>query len=103
MAIKYGEDKYYDNAYYARVGGIACSELNLLEVQMLGLLAFDLYVLPQHYADYLAELRRSVLIPVSIPASKVAPPPVPDSPQYEENGQGPKSTSTLRSNVEISS
>ena len=31
LAIKYNEDDYYSNKYYARVGGISLCELNELE------------------------------------------------------------------------
>ena len=31
LAIKYNEDDYYSNEYYAKVGGIALKELNRLE------------------------------------------------------------------------
>eukprot|EP00826_Nyctotherus_ovalis_P015778 TRINITY_DN1450_c0_g3_i2.p1 TRINITY_DN1450_c0_g3~~TRINITY_DN1450_c0_g3_i2.p1 ORF type:complete len:126 (+),score=45.04 TRINITY_DN1450_c0_g3_i2:22-378(+) len=44
LAIKYNDDLYYDNAYYAHVGGIAWEELNALEAEMFSLLGYQLYV-----------------------------------------------------------
>ncbi len=49
LAIKYHEDHYYDNVYYAKVGGVTCRELNLLEIEMLNLLEYDLYVSQELY------------------------------------------------------
>ncbi len=57
LAIKYNEDKYYDNAYYASVGGIALGELNFLEGEMLGMIRFDLFVYPELYEKYLGEIK----------------------------------------------
>ena len=42
LAIKYNEDDYYSNKYYAKVGGIALNELNELEYNLLILLEFNL-------------------------------------------------------------
>jgi len=35
IAVKYNEDIYYANSYYAKIGGISLSELNLLEKEFL--------------------------------------------------------------------
>eukprot|EP00826_Nyctotherus_ovalis_P042042 TRINITY_DN4289_c0_g3_i1.p1 TRINITY_DN4289_c0_g3~~TRINITY_DN4289_c0_g3_i1.p1 ORF type:complete len:200 (-),score=2.44 TRINITY_DN4289_c0_g3_i1:106-705(-) len=56
LAIKYNEDDYYDNDYYAKVGGITCEELLLLECEMLALLNYNLYVSCSHYCYYLEKL-----------------------------------------------
>ena len=34
LSLKYLNDDYFDNKYYAHVGGITLNELNVLEVQM---------------------------------------------------------------------
>lgn len=31
LATKYFDDRYYNNEYYARIGGIGNAEINLLE------------------------------------------------------------------------
>ena len=38
LAIKYNEDDYYSNKYYAKVGGINLEEINTLEYNLLILL-----------------------------------------------------------------
>jgi hypothetical protein len=35
LAAKYCDDIYFNNKYYARVGGISCSEMNALELEFL--------------------------------------------------------------------
>lgn len=40
VAIKWHDDEYYKNDYYAKVGGIPLKELNSLEYQFLSLLNF---------------------------------------------------------------
>jgi hypothetical protein len=32
LAAKFFDDQYFNNAYYAKVGGVPCNEMNLLEV-----------------------------------------------------------------------
>lgn len=44
VAIKYHDDDYYRNDYYAKVGGISIKELNSLEKEFLKLLDFKLYI-----------------------------------------------------------
>ena len=40
---------YYNNAYYARVGGISNVEVNSLEMEMLRMISFSLFVQPDQY------------------------------------------------------
>eukprot|EP01022_Parablepharisma_sp_SALTPOND_P001187 TRINITY_DN105776_c0_g1_i1.p3 TRINITY_DN105776_c0_g1~~TRINITY_DN105776_c0_g1_i1.p3 ORF type:complete len:108 (-),score=17.03 TRINITY_DN105776_c0_g1_i1:101-424(-) len=56
LAIKYNEDQYFDNKYYARVGGVSLEELNFLEREILSLLDYELYVDPNIYKKYLNEI-----------------------------------------------
>ena len=44
VATKFFDDKYYENTYYAKVGGIKISEFNSLEALFLQLINFKLYV-----------------------------------------------------------
>jgi len=44
LAIKYNEDDYYSNEYYAKVGGITLQEANLLEAEFLGFLKFTIFI-----------------------------------------------------------
>ena len=46
IAIKFTDDLYSDNNFYAMVGGVNLFELNHLESTMLQLLSFELFVNP---------------------------------------------------------
>ena len=66
---------YYNNAYYARVGGITNSEVNSLEMELLRMISFSLFVQPQQYERYrgslyshLPQMTQSVPVPVPVPA-----------------------------------
>ncbi len=45
LASKFFDDVYYNNAYYARVGGITNSEVNSLEMELLRMISFSLLVI----------------------------------------------------------
>ena len=42
VAAKFYDDIYYDNAYYAKVGGIPTAEMNSLELEFLFMINFTL-------------------------------------------------------------
>eukprot|EP00326_Haptolina_ericina_P030653 CAMPEP_0181171404 /NCGR_PEP_ID=MMETSP1096-20121128/1889_1 /TAXON_ID=156174 ORGANISM="Chrysochromulina ericina, Strain CCMP281" /NCGR_SAMPLE_ID=MMETSP1096 /ASSEMBLY_ACC=CAM_ASM_000453 /LENGTH=209 /DNA_ID=CAMNT_0023259045 /DNA_START=20 /DNA_END=649 /DNA_ORIENTATION=- len=52
LASKFFDDVYYNNAYYARVGGISNAEVNSLEMEMLRMISFSLFVEPDVYERY---------------------------------------------------
>lgn len=56
LAAKFFDDHYYNNAYYAKIGGVPCSEMNSLELEFLFLINFTLYVEPESYNKYYMEL-----------------------------------------------
>jgi len=56
VAAKFFDDAYYNNAYYAKVGGVTVSELNSLEVEFLFRINFALHVSPELYRKYHEEL-----------------------------------------------
>jgi hypothetical protein len=56
LAAKFFDDHYYNNAYYAKVGGVTYSEMNALEVEFLFMLNFDLFVTTETYKQYYDEL-----------------------------------------------
>lgn len=80
LAAKFFDDAYYNNAYYAKVGGVLISEMNGLEVDFLFRINFSLHVTPQLFEQYRAELlSHSVAENMPVPP----PPPVPQAPpQY---------------------
>lgn len=56
LAAKFFDDAYYNNAYYAKVGGVHVSEMNSLEVDFLFRINFSLHVSPEVFHKYNAEL-----------------------------------------------
>jgi hypothetical protein len=69
LAAKFFDDAYYNNAYYAKVGGVLVSEMNGLEVDFLFRINFSLHVPPELFHKYRAELvSHSLSAGVSLPA-----------------------------------
>lgn len=60
-AVKVHEDRHYRNTQYAKIGGVQLTEMNLLEVEFLGLLDFNLHVTGAQYQDFLQELTQTDL------------------------------------------
>ena len=56
LAAKFFDDAYYNNAYYAKVGGVLVSEMNGLEVDFLFRINFSLHVTPEVFEKYRVEL-----------------------------------------------
>ena len=56
LAAKFFDDAYYNNAYYAKVGGVLVPEMNSLEVEFLFRVNFSLHVCPEVFHKYRAEL-----------------------------------------------
>jgi hypothetical protein len=56
LAAKFFDDAYYNNAYYAKVGGVLVSEMNGLEVDFLFRINFSLHVTPDIFEKYRSEL-----------------------------------------------
>jgi hypothetical protein len=57
-AIKFNEDDFYSNTYYAKVGGISLQEINNLENEFLTLINFNLWIdyeIFQKYQNYLEQ------------------------------------------------
>ncbi len=52
LAIKYNEDFYDDNAYFAKVGGIDLKEINIIEKEFLNLIDFRLFVSDDIFNKY---------------------------------------------------
>ena len=61
LASKNFDDHYYNNAYYGRIGGVSSSEINSLEVELLFMLNFNLFVTPDQYSQYYIELCRHAI------------------------------------------
>ncbi|CEM14973.1 unnamed protein product [Vitrella brassicaformis CCMP3155] len=61
LAVKFFDDQFYSNAYYAKVGGVKTREINVLEAHFLALINYHLFVTPQEYDQY----RNNVLMAVN--------------------------------------
>lgn len=53
VAVKFADDTFYSNAYYAKVGGLPLREINHLEATLLRMLQFRLHVLPWEFQKFL--------------------------------------------------
>lgn len=52
LAIKYNEDDYYSNNYYAKVGGISINEVNSLELEFVKMIKYSLFIQNDIYDKY---------------------------------------------------
>lgn len=87
LAAKFFDDAYYNNAYYAKVGGVLVSEMNGLEVEFLFRINFSLHVTPDVFVKYQEELISHAVgaglerpTEVSVPQCVQPPVPVPVAP-----------------------
>ncbi|KAI3458371.1 hypothetical protein Pfo_015034 [Paulownia fortunei] len=71
ISAKFMDDIFYNNAYYAKVGGISTAEMNLLEVDFLFGLGFQLNVSTSTFHHYCSYLQREMLL--ELPPLTVAP------------------------------
>ncbi|KAF5822590.1 putative cyclin PHO80, Cyclin-like superfamily [Helianthus annuus] len=62
IAAKFMDDIYYNNAYYAKVGGISITEINFLEVDFLFGLGFQLNVNPTTFNTYCSYLQNQMFL-----------------------------------------
>lgn len=60
VAAKFLDDAYYNNAYYAKVGGVSTQEMNRLELEFVFRLGFRLQVTLQVFDSYCSYLEREV-------------------------------------------
>ncbi|KAK3195230.1 hypothetical protein Dsin_026540 [Dipteronia sinensis] len=62
VAAKFMDDIYYNNAYYAKVGGISTAEMNFLEVDFLFGLGFHLNVTTNTFHTYCSYLHKEMML-----------------------------------------
>ena len=53
VSIKYNEDTYYDNKYYAQIAGVTVKELKILEYSFLSMVHFKLFIQEELYDKYI--------------------------------------------------
>ncbi|KAL5208839.1 hypothetical protein ABZP36_033274 [Zizania latifolia] len=85
VAAKFMDDIHYNNAYFARVGGVEVAEMNGLELELLFALRFRLNVTPATFAAYCAELEGEVMMAAD--NHPLLPPSPSPSPSPEEERQ----------------
>lgn len=56
LAAKFFDDFYYNNAYYAKIGGVQPNEINILEIDFLFHINFSLFVTKEEYEKYYKQL-----------------------------------------------
>ena len=54
LAIKYNEDVYFNNEYYAKIGGVPLDEINTLEYKSFELIEQNLFISDDIFEKYLA-------------------------------------------------
>jgi len=52
LGAKFFDDQYFNNAYFGKVGGVSCKEINLLEIEFVFMINFNLYVETDIYETY---------------------------------------------------
>lgn len=62
ISAKFLDDRYFNNAFYAKVGGVSTAELNRLELEMLQLLDFQLSVTPEQLVAVLLDAQSGRLV-----------------------------------------
>jgi len=65
IAAKFFDDQYFNNAYYAKVGGMPCAEVNSLELEFLFSIKFSLHVSTEVYGKYFEVLANHMLCSAS--------------------------------------
>jgi hypothetical protein len=61
LAAKFFDDQYFNNAYYAKVGGVPPGEMNSLEIEFLFMLNFNLFGATETFQQYFIELCKHTL------------------------------------------
>ena len=52
IAIKFNEDLFFENTYYAKVAGVSTKELKKMEIEFLKLIKYELYVNRKIFEKY---------------------------------------------------
>ncbi|KAK4436403.1 Cyclin-U4-1 [Sesamum alatum] len=85
LSAKFMDDIFYNNAYYAKVGGISTAEMNLLEMDFLFGLGFQLNVSPSTFQTYSSFLQREMLLqspPLNLPLPSALILALPETPHF---------------------
>lgn len=72
LAAKYIDDECYNNAYFAKVGGISTAEMNNLEMKLLATIDFRLHVPMETFDNYCLQLNQDGV--ANLPTDRVRGP-----------------------------
>ena len=61
IAIKYNEDKIYDNLFFSKIAGISVAELKILEQTFLKIINYELFVSDGLYKKYYNSLNNDIV------------------------------------------
>ena len=61
ISIKLNEDQYFDNLFYAKVGGVTKKEINLIEYEFLARINFNVFINDNLYKKYHNYLEKTSL------------------------------------------
>ncbi len=53
VAVKYIDDFYYKNEYYAKIGGITREEIDSMEIEMMSNFNFTVFINQNEFINYL--------------------------------------------------
>lgn len=76
LAAKFMDDSHYNNAYFAKIGGVSTTEINGLEMAFLKMIGYRLHVSP----NYFERLCSHFVKEVAMQAAVAQPPPFPHIP-----------------------
>ena len=93
LAVKFHEDDYYKNTFYAKLGGVGDREMNLLELELLNLLQYRLCISTEIFVKYRDEVYLHLESLCNIPSPCPSPCYVFDDNygQYSEGMRSPTS------------
>jgi hypothetical protein len=77
IAAKYHDDLFYNNAYYAKLGGLSLPELNLLELEVLETLNYSMFVSNELFEKYSSQLNNYKFMIPKIISPTITPVPAP--------------------------
>jgi len=78
LGAKFFDDRYFNSALYGKVGGVSRREMNLLEVEFLRMLSFELFVETRTYEIYNERLMRRAQSKEQQLETHITTPVVPD-------------------------
>ncbi len=61
IAIKYNEDKIYDNLFFSKIAGVSVAELKILEQTFLKIINYELFVSDGLYKKYYNSLNNDIV------------------------------------------